>query len=221
MLKSFVTLVLIMAGCGSPVPPLCQAPDVGASEQAIVNGTPSVDRRGTVYVSTATGYCSGTIVGPHTVLTAGHCTDPQDFRVDGVAWFEVNQHITHPEYTFPRSDLQVIHTFDVLPEPYVSVGLNGECSSLLAQGYGIGSGGELHERTVVERDRHYGVIETGEGICNGDSGGPLYARNKDGYTLVGVASFGTSEPGVCLGGMNGFVDLTLPVNADWILENLT
>ena len=84
-----------------------------------------------------------------------------------------------------------------------------------------GSGGELHERTVVERDRHYGVIETGEGICNGDSGGPLYARNKDGYSLVGVASFGTSEPGVCIGGTNGFVDLTLPVNADWIQENLT
>jgi len=217
-MKGIAVFLLAMMGCGSPVAPLCQAPDVASTSQYIVNGTPSVDRRSTAYVQGA-GSCSGTVVGPHTVLSAAHCQGMTDVLVEGVAWYDVVEELVHEDYIFPYRDLAMFYVEEVLPEPYAAVGLPGECSALVVQGYGVGSGGKLHERVVNETDRAGGFILTDEGICNGDSGGPVYAITESGPVLVGVTSWGTSEPNVCIGGTNGFTDLTLPVNAEWVQEH--
>jgi hypothetical protein len=191
---------------------------VGSIEVAIVNGEPSVDRRSTAYVQ-GEGFCSGTVVGPHTVLTAAHCV-MTDVLIEDVAWYDVVDTLEHPDYDFPVSDLRLLFVEETLPEPYATIGLPGECYGLVAQGYGFGSNGELNERVVNEVGRSHGFINTDEGVCNGDSGGPLYALTEDGPVLVGVTSWGTSEPNVCIGGTNGFTDLTLPANTEWVLENI-
>jgi len=143
-----------------------------------------------------------------------------DVLVEGVAWYDVVGELVHEDYSFPHADLAMFYVEEVLPEPYAVVGLVTECSALVAQGYGVGSGGKLHERVVYETDRAGGFILTDEGVCNGDSGGPVYAITEDGPVLVGVTSWGTSEPNVCIGGTNAFTDLTLPVNVDWVTENI-
>jgi S1-C subfamily serine protease len=143
-----------------------------------------------------------------------------DILVEDVAWYDVADELEHPGYSFPSQDLRLLFVEDVLPEPYATLGLEGECTHLVAQGYGHGSNGKLHERVVNETDRDHGFITTDEGVCNGDSGGPLYAVQGDTVTQVGVTSWGTSTPYECTGGTNGFVDLTAPINADWVKDNI-
>jgi hypothetical protein len=219
---AFFLFISTCAGCGTPAPPYCDAPDVSYTEAAIVNGEPSTDRRGTVYVQGNGSACTGTVIGPHTVLTAAHCEGMTDILVEDVAWFDVVENYEHPDYFFPNADLRILHTEETLPEPYITIGLRDEpCYSLTVQGYGIGSNGKLHERRVEEIDHGWGIIRATEGICNGDSGGPLYGHQHLGVvTLIGVSSFGLNEPYVCEGGQTGFVDLNEPSNGDWVRSNI-
>ena len=222
-LAFFLYLCFCLSGCGGgphDLGPLCEAPEIAASSQYIVNGSPSTDRRATVKVVSDSGWCSGTIVGPHTVLTAAHCEGTVVFFEDGTR-IEVGDGLRHPNYAFPHSDLYLLYSEVTFPEPYASLGDHSECVSLLAQGYGIGSNHELHEREVEHVYRDGQSIYGSESICNGDSGGPLYALDSDGaYTLVGVSSFGLNEPYECTGGAVGFVDLTLNDHITWIEEHL-
>ena len=206
---------LLLPGCGEPYEPMCSA----GEQQYIIDGEPSVDRRSTVYVQTVKGMCTGTIVGPHTVLTAAHCDGVTDISVDQVGWFEAVDELQHPEYNFPRHDLLLAYFDEPLPGPYAELGtLPLSCSVLIAQGYGQGSGGELHERTVVDHTRTAGTIFAGESTCYGDSGGGLWAAGFHGDVLVGVASFGLN--GDCIGGVNGWVDLTTDGHPEWLAENI-
>ncbi len=189
-----------------------------------MNGSPSTDRRSTVWVGGSNGWCSGTVVGPHTVLTAAHCQGMNRVCLElNKACVHVDEDLEHPHYAFPLSDLRLLYVagLPVLEVPVATLGDHSECVSLLAQGFGYGSDGELHERPVEHVYRDGQSIYGSESICNGDSGGPLYALDSDGaYTLVGVSSFGLNEPYECLGGAVGFVDLTLNDNIQWIEENL-
>ena len=211
-------IIALACGCGDELPLLCEPPDVASIEAGIVNGEVSTDRRSTVYVETAGGYCSGVALGPHTVLTAAHCTDPQAVLIEDVAWFDVNQAITHPDVVFPLYDLQILHTLQTLPGPFAPIGLATTCTHLITQGYGVGSD-SLSERTVTELGRSFGIIRTTEGTCRGDSGGPLYAITPEGPVLVGITSFGLGQSEECEGGYTGFIDLTVPDIADWVKEN--
>ena len=206
-------LVLIGADCEpGPAPPLpgndyCEntAPkptrSLFGSEGIIMGGTPSSDRRATAFVELGnTGYCSGTVVSAHTVLSAAHCWgENMGVQIDGQT-FTATGKLVHPAYqNAPYNDLMLLY-FDenTLPEPYVSTVYSHDssdsCEMLIAQGWGKNEDG-----TRDLRESRYAVINemtktlytkqlTPGGICYGDSGGPLYALVDGELQLAGVTS---------------------------------
>jgi hypothetical protein len=165
--------------------------------------------------------CTGSIVGPHTVLTAGHCLFPRDVRVFGIPTpYEVFHTHPHPDYAgIGAYDLRLVYTLEELPKPYAQLGSAGDDAYMLVQGYGVGSIAGLHERQVWECSRSDGVIITTPAVCSGDSGGPLYTVDATGQPRqIGVTSFGFGEPPLCVGA-SGFVDLNYPGHIEWIQEH--
>jgi len=218
------TLLALLALVGCKVEmnyaPVCEAPEVVSITSAVVGGAPSQDRRATVKVFNSDGSCSGTIIGPHTVLTAGHCNTPKVIAVEDFGAFEVVEHFAHPGYNSAvRTDVRIVYVENELPAPFATIATDSlVCERLVVQGYGIGSDGELHERDVETVARFDEVIIATEGSCNGDSGGPLWALRADGsYVLVGVTSFGSGAPPECEG-PGGYMNLL--VLGDWVSEQV-
>lgn len=221
ILIGWVCILALLHGCGGGgenLPPLCETPKVVSSSQYIVDGNPSTDLRSTVQVNG----CTGTIVGPHTVLTAAHCDNIRTVYPDGwpLPAYTVWLQTVHPDARGAgRHDLRLVYVEETFPSERIStLAAHQGCTSLLVQGYGQGSD-PLDERVVEQVWRGQGIIMTGEATCYGDSGGPLYALQEDGtYSVVAVTSFGTTED--CIDQGSGFTDLTQDGNVEWIRGNL-
>ena len=205
-----------MAGCSDPGIVACESPAQSGVNQYVVGGEPSADRRSTVFVG-GNGYCSGTVVGPFTVLTAAHCENLNRICLGfETQCSRIYETIEHPLANKPGAhDLRLVYSADPLPEPYATIGNLQDCDTFTVQGYGVGSNGELHERDINVCVAQSGILWASEGSCNGDSGGPLYCDGQ----IVGVVSFGLGAPGVC-DGTGGYVDLNVSDHADWIEENI-
>jgi tryptase len=189
--------------------------------------------------------CSATLIGSHTLLTAGHClakakwaqaSNALRWTTRSSEWHTLGEIRLHPRYdiAFPtENDLALAllpDNVDVDPKPWNTRPLEGLAGApLRAVGYGTGL--TTDEGTGVRRSVDLTLREidplivrlgdgTGKGICHGDSGGPSFFVFPDGVErLVGVHSFTSEED--CLDGGDTRADAYRDFISAWIVEKET
>jgi hypothetical protein len=178
--------------------------DVQDVWNTIVGGTPSTDRRATVFVSiVGTGSCSGVILGPHTVLTAGHCNGENGYRIyldrNKPNYYQVTGSLIHPGYYRwssqrgePHDDLMLLYVNETLPKPYISGFYQGGtaiCESLVAQGWG---------QTEATTDPNYVPCPGGGTKCLRESSYTVFVENP---TAINTKQL--TPGGICFGDSGG------------------
>lgn len=172
--------------------------------------------------NTAGTWCSGTLIGCETFLTAGHCVDgfgPGNFTVfvPSAGFFSVASIDLHPTYSFPVTDVAVLGlgapVDGVAPVPInttvdppsnsagtiVGFGRSGGAND----DYGLKRSGAVVTATCPSSSFYSGSVcwrfqnplgpaGSNANTCNADSGGPLLIDFGGGPRVAGVTSGGTN-----------------------------
>jgi hypothetical protein len=187
--------------------------------------------------------CTGSVIGPKTIITAAHCLEGtlQAVCIKNSAC--ASAYRIHPAYNdTPLNDIALLYFDNSIGRR--AVGINGtkgflyypSWETLIVGGFGKDENGVYQKFKAASMPLYInedGVLVTyfdpsknnyGFGnTCFGDSGGPLLARRFGIWTLSGVTSNGTSN--TCGVGdtsdFSGFADLTRTDNASFIKQYVT
>jgi secreted trypsin-like serine protease len=171
--------------------------------------------------------CTGTVIGPFTVLTAAHCVSPEIVGAGQV--FEVLTGPTlvlpglpvssttfHPAWVssnpFGGHDVGIVHLASPTTLPAIPIDSDPSIFALATRIVGYGS--NTHANTGVGTKRTATTVpvaasativqigNTSTQTCHGDSGGPAFQVLNGVETIIGITSFGSdaSAGNVCLGG---------------------
>jgi hypothetical protein len=240
-----LSLALALGACVDPV----DSVDIGERDQGLIGGQVAVAGDYMAAVSLTrnnSSFCTGTLVAPQTVLTAGHCVDMlsgdpnvtiyfgHDINGDGLR-LGVNLSHTHPMWSgaIGASDIGLLRlnfrAEGIEPVPLSTAPLEVD-TEVIRVGFGIFDG----ETMEADGRKRHGVttvhtMPAGEdyfyagdpelSTCRGDSGGPVFTDDGGGaLEVVGVHSFGTES---CAPPNNGStrVELYADYIRAWIQDN--
>lgn len=195
-----------------------------SDRQRIVGGIPTSEYRDCVAIGSPDQWCcTGTLVAPNVVVTAGHCHGGCSHRVfvgDDVTKagqeIEVKDAVRHPGYSDDpfANDIAVLilaEDANVEPRPLAEDGMIEAAGTVRLAGYGntdVNSTGGYGLRRMVDvplasNDPKFGANTSTEFVagapfldrdsCNGDSGGPAYVEADGRWYLVGATSRATES----------------------------
>lgn len=204
-----LALPLALAACTAPTDP----PRTSTSDKPIVGGTIDTGDPAVVILDLGGGLCTGTVISPHVVLTAGHCVDGSTVNVrfenEFGAGGEVIQSIQ--EITHQSADLGLIAMGEASPVPAIPAniapleGLEGQPVRIV--GFGVtsenGSDSGLKRQGTASLDDllsggEMATTNDPQGTCYGDSGGPNFMTIQGVEVVAGVTSRGTDICGAGL-----------------------
>ena len=204
-----LAVALVATGCGIP-----QNEPTGRATSAVTNATSDGDDPGVVAIvgSSGTAECSGTLIAPHLVLTAGHCTGERviagaaavfgSSTTSPAASIPIVLAIPHPQFD-PASlanDVAILVLGSAGPAAPVALGTApptvGSEVRVVGFGYADSDGGGLGQKrqgtSLVSSidSTTFDLAPDPSQPCEGDSGGPALASTAGVDYVVGVTSHG-------------------------------